>query len=391
MPDKERAEQADKQLARFDRYLLSQFMTLFGFFALVLVLVYWVNRAVVLFDQLIANGQSATVFLEFTALSLPNVIRIVLPVAAFAAVVYVTNRLQSESELVVMQSTGYSPRRLARPVVYFGLIVALFVAVLTNFLVPSSTSRLLAKTLEIKENITARLLTEGTFIHPLDGVTFYIREITPSGELKNIFINDSRSDFRRTTYTATSALIVREVTGPKLVMFNGMAQTANLDTRQLAVTSFRDFVFDLAPLIPDDEVFSRRIEEVSTPELLRPTPALSEETGATRAELLFEGHERLTQALLAVVAPVLGFSVLMLGSFSRFGIWRQIIGAIVALVVIEAIDNALAGQARKSETLWWLAYVAPALGLLSAWGLLVFAGRRRRPRPSFVTSSEVAG
>ena len=34
-----------------------------------------------LFDQLIADGQSAWVFLEFTALTLPNVIRLVLPVA----------------------------------------------------------------------------------------------------------------------------------------------------------------------------------------------------------------------------------------------------------------------------------------------------------------------
>ena len=57
-------------IGRFDKYLLSQLMMLFGFFALVLVLVYWVNRAVVLFDQLIANGQSAAVLLEFSILSL---------------------------------------------------------------------------------------------------------------------------------------------------------------------------------------------------------------------------------------------------------------------------------------------------------------------------------
>ena len=68
-------------MARFDRYMLSQLMVLFGFFALVLVLVYWVNRAVTLFDQLIADGQSAPVFLEFSALSLPNVIAFVLPIA----------------------------------------------------------------------------------------------------------------------------------------------------------------------------------------------------------------------------------------------------------------------------------------------------------------------
>ena len=41
-------------MARFDRYLLSQLMVVFGFFSLVLVMVYWINRAVVLFDRLIA-------------------------------------------------------------------------------------------------------------------------------------------------------------------------------------------------------------------------------------------------------------------------------------------------------------------------------------------------
>ena len=48
-------------MGKFDRYLFSQLMVLFGFFSLVLVMVYWINRAVVLFDQLIANGQSAIV------------------------------------------------------------------------------------------------------------------------------------------------------------------------------------------------------------------------------------------------------------------------------------------------------------------------------------------
>ena len=101
-------------MSKFDRYMLSQLMMLFGFFALVLVSVYWINRAVSLFDQLISDGQSAWVFLEFTALTLPNVIRLVLPVAAFVASVYVTNRLASESELVVMMATGFSPFRAAR-------------------------------------------------------------------------------------------------------------------------------------------------------------------------------------------------------------------------------------------------------------------------------------
>ena len=93
-------------MSRYDRYVLSQYLLFFGFFALILVAVFWINRAVVLFDRLIGDGQSAMVFLEFSALTLPNLIRMVLPMAAFAATVYVTNRLNSESELTVMQATG---------------------------------------------------------------------------------------------------------------------------------------------------------------------------------------------------------------------------------------------------------------------------------------------
>ncbi|MDN3712151.1 LptF/LptG family permease [Paracoccus cavernae] len=83
-------------MARIDRYILSQFLTLFGFFALVLVSVYWINRAVSLFEQLISDGQTAMVVLEFTALTLPLVISVVLPIAAFAASAYGTNRLSSD-------------------------------------------------------------------------------------------------------------------------------------------------------------------------------------------------------------------------------------------------------------------------------------------------------
>ena len=125
------------RVSRFDRYVLSQYLLLFSFFALILVAVFWVNRAVVLFDRLIGDGQTAMVFFEFTALALPNLIRMVLPVAVFASAVWVTNRLQGESELTVLRATGTSPWQMARPALVFGLITGLMMSVLTHFLLPS--------------------------------------------------------------------------------------------------------------------------------------------------------------------------------------------------------------------------------------------------------------
>ena len=358
--------------------MLSQLLMLFGFFALILVSVYWVNRAVLLFDQLIADGQSAWVFLEFTALTLPNVIRLVLPVAAFVAAVYVTNRLAGESELVVMQATGFSPFRLARPVVYFGLIVTAMVAILSHVLVPVSRAQLAERRGEIAENVISRFLTEGTFLHPADGITFYIREVTPVGELQDIFLTDARDPARRTIYTAERALLVKSETGPKLVMFEGMAQTLTLANQSLAVTRFADFAYDLGGLIGEGSLHVPSVEELPTPLLLTADDALAASLRTTRSEMLLEGHERIARPFLALVAALIGFSTLLTGGFSRFGLWRQIGLAVALLVVVQFLANGATSLVAQSPAAWPAIYLPVLAGLGLAAVSLWSAGRVRR-------------
>jgi len=375
-------------LGRFDKYLLAQLLMLFGFFALVLVLVYWVNRAVVLFDQLIANGQSAAVFLEFSVLSLPNVIRIVLPIAAFAGTIYVTNRLTNESELIVVQATGFSPWRLARAVVAFGLVVAVLASVLGHFLVPASLRQLAIRSDEIAQNMTARLLTEGQFIHPADQVTFYIREISPQGELLNIFMSDSRNPDVQVTYTAREALLIRGEDAPTLIMFDGMAQSLDTRDRLLSVTRFESFAFDLSGLVDLAGRGRIRPQELSTGVLLQASEATQALTGASRNTLVSEAHERFGNALNGLVAPLVGFAALLLGGFSRFGIWRQIVGAIGALIFIQMITRVGQDVVQSNANFWPAAYLGPLAGVVLASILLELASRpglfRRLSRASVV-------
>ena len=363
------------RVGKFDKYLLSQLMVLFGFFSLVLVMVYWVNRAVVLFDQLIANGQSAVVFLEFTALSLPNVIRLVMPMAAFAASVYVVNRLSSESELVVVQATGYSPWRLARPVLVFSVVVALLVSVMTHFLVPASLSELRERRAEIASDLTNRLFREGTFLHPANGMTFYIRQITPEGEMLDVFLNDARSESQSTIYSARRALLIRDETGPKLIMFDGTAQTLRASGQRLSVTAFDDFSFDVSSMLDPGGSQRPKPGELSTRELIFPSDELVRQTAGSRADLLQEGHNRFSQASLSLVAALIGFATLLVGGFSRFGLWRQMVGAVVILLVLKSFDNMMADMARSDERFWPLVYASTGLGLIVLWALLWLADR----------------
>ncbi|WP_438956194.1 LPS export ABC transporter permease LptF [Cognatiyoonia sp.] len=362
-------------MARFDGYMLSQLTMLFGFFSLILILVYWINRAVRLFDQLIADGQSAVVFLEFTALSLPGLVRLVLPLAAFAAAVYVTNRMSSESELVVVQSTGYSPWRLAWPVFLFGLLVAILMTLLMHVLVPLSTSRLNDRTAELAENATARLLTEGQFMEPADGITVYIAEITPAGELRNVFLSDLRDPNRQITYTASRAYLVRDATETQLVMIDGLAQTFVASSDQLFATSFEDFTYNIGALLTGTKSDRRQYRELLTTELLAATPDVVAETRQSRAQLIAEAHNRISQSLLGLIGALLGFSALLVGGYSRFGVWRQILFAIFLIVIIKGVETVGLSAARQSEAHWLAVYYANFVGLTIVVGLLWISAR----------------
>jgi lipopolysaccharide export system permease protein len=340
---------------------------LFGFFSLVLVLVYWVNRAVILFDQLIADGQSAGVFLEFTALSLPNVIRLVLPLSGFAATVYVTNRLSTESELTVMQATGHSAFRLARPVVVFGLSVTALMLILTHLLVPSSLERLSDREDEISENITARLLSEGSFLNPSTGITFYIREITPEGELLDIFLADTRDPTAHVTYTASTAFLLRTDNGPQLVMFDGMAQTLSLPAQTLITATFDDSAFDIGALMASATSGKRNVNELTTLELLFPTPALETATNRSADQLIIRGHRRFLESGFSLAAALIGFSTLLTGGFSRFGVWRQILMAIFLLIVLKTVESVILTTVGDNSAAWPLIYTPIVLGLIISW------------------------
>lgn len=360
---------------------------LFGVFALILISVYWINRAVSLFDQLLADGQSARVVLEFTALTLPFVIRVVLPLAGFVAAVQTANRLSAESEMVVMQSSGMSPWRLARPVLVFGLIGALLMGLLGHWLVPASRARLADRQAELAQSITSQFLTEGSFLYPAPGLTLFIRKISDRGELLGMFLSDARKPGSDTIYTAEKALLVRAETGPKLIMISGMSQVVrrgeNGVAPRLSLTRFDDFTYDLADLISPGARDSRDLREFATHKLIADPAGVLALSGESPQTLRIELHERLAQPLQFPVAVLVGWAAMLLGGFSRFGMTRQVLGAVAALIVIQFLDNAVSNLARKSPDLWPLLWVPALFGMaLAAAALTLASARRRRPAPA---------
>lgn len=364
-------------MGQFDRYILTQLIFLFGFFSLVLISVYWIEAAVDLVDSLIEDGQNLSVFLEFTTLALPQIMMLVLPISAFVATLYIFNRMINESELVVMQTAGLSVWRLMRPVLVFGLFLAALVAVLSNILAPAARSQFIDRSTEVQEDLTGRFLRAGEFIHPAPGLTVYIREISELGEFRDLFLQDRSEPGVETTYTATTALLVRSDTGPRLVMFDGMAQSLDRESGRLATVTFADFTYDVGALITEGRARRYDVRELPTAVLIGADAQLAENMGLRLSRMLYEGHDRIARALFTIFPPLIGAACLMLGHFSRFGVWRQILLAVVLVVPLQIIWNASEAIARDDAERWYLAYAQPVAACFVALVLVALAGARR--------------
>lgn len=363
-------------LGQFDRYILRQLVMLFGFFSLVLVSVYWVNQAARLFDTLIADGQNISVFLEFSALTLPWIVQLILPVSAFVATLYIFNRLISDSELVVLQTAGLSALRLLRPVFVFGCLMAILVALLSNFLAPTARAQFVQRQAEVRDDLTGRFLRAGEFIHPAAGLTVYIRELSQLGEFRDLFLQDTSTPGVEVTYTATDALLVRSDSGPRLVMFDGVAQTLDLETGRLATISFNDFTYSVASLMNDGALRRVNVRELPTAILLTADERLATLLDIPLAHMLFEGHDRLAQSLFVIFVPLIGAASLMLGSFSRFGVWKQILIAVALVLPMQMVRNAGESIVRADADAWPMAYTQPALAAFIAAAMVILAMRR---------------
>ncbi len=361
----------------FDRYMLSQLLKLFGFFALVFVAIYWVNRTISLFDTLIAGGQSSLVFLEFTTLTLPTVVINVMPVAAFVATIYGINRLHQDSELIVAQTSGLSPWRMARPVLMFSLIIFLIMSLISHVLQPMTRSILADKSAMIARDLSAKFLKEGEFIHPGRGVTVFVREISENGELLGLLLEDRRATDAVTYYTAEKALLVETEAAPRLIMFAGMAQTLRLQSQNLLTVTFSDFTYNLEALVPDGQR-KKSLRELSTRALFQ---AGEEAESIENSQFLYRAHLRFADPLYAATLPLFVLGGLLLGRYSRFGLWRQILGVVLLALTIQTIGNATKSIALQSAHSWPLLYISPLLSAaLGSAGLIWASLEGRRPK-----------
>jgi lipopolysaccharide export system permease protein len=347
---------------RLDSYILGQLVGALAFFVLVFTGVVWLTQAVRLIDTVIASGQSAVVFLTFSALVMPQVLVIVLPLSGIGAALFAINKLYGESELVVMMAAGLGPLGLLRPVAMFGALIGVAMAGVLFFLVPAAGTALADRTQAIRSDVAQALIVERQFIHPMTGITLFISDTSREGEMAGVFLNDQREFQRPVTYSAEHAILVREGNEARLVMRDGVALTLNERSQQINTVKFDQFVFDLSDLLKEESERTPRPSEYWVLDLLRPSEEMLSRGRYTAGDYVAEGHYKLTLPLLSMIYPMVALVTILAGGYRRSGFGRRVIVAIGVAVILQILTFTTKSQVQSQAAGWPIMYLPILLG-----------------------------
>lgn len=338
--------------------------------------VIWVTQALRELDLVTAKGQTLLVFLVVTGLSLPTLVTVIAPVALFIAVLYALNKLNGDSELIVMSAAGMSPRRLMRPFLTLGLMVAGAVGFLTIYVMPSSFQELRDLVTRIRADFVANIVREGQFNQLDSGITFHFRERGPGGGLLGILMQDKREPARAITYLAERGQATEMNGQSYLVLERGSVIRAQPGNRDPSIIRFERYAVDLAAFTPPEGDLVYKPRERSTTQLLFPDRDegyFKLQKGRFRAEL----HDRLSSWLYPLALALIAFAALGEARTTRQGRGAAIAGAIAAVVVLRIAGFAATSAAVRSQGAVIAVYAVP-LGAIALSLLVIFQGARLR-------------
>ena len=372
-------------LNRLDRYILKIASIATIVLLIGLTSVIWVTQALREIDLLTGKGQTLYIFFTVTMLSLPALIAGIAPVALFMATVYTLNRLNGDSELIVMNAAGIAPRRLTRPFIVLTIATALLVAWMSLVVMPAGFRALRDLITLIRADFVSNIVKEGQFVSLNSGVTFHYRE-RQGDALLGIFMQDRRDPAQPAIYLAERGRTVEAEGNSFLMLEKGTIQREAKNTDTTSLIAFERYALNLSALSGDPtggagegngDTTVYKPRERTTWALLRQDPNepyYQIQSGRFRAEL----HNRLSAPLYPIAFMLMAFAALGEARTTRQGRALAIQSAILLVAAVRIGAYAAWTSSVRSELATAMLYILPLTSIAFSVALIV-NGQRLRP------------
>jgi lipopolysaccharide export system permease protein len=357
-------------MSLFNRYMFRQVSNAFLVILLTLTSVVWLATALKELDLITSQGQGLWLFMQMTALSLPSLVALIAPNALLMAVLYTLDRMNGDSELIVMTAAGTPVWRIGVSLVVLASIVSAAILFANVFLNPACMRALRGLITEVRADLISQVLQPGRFSSAETGLTFHIRDRSPSGELLGLLVHDERDPEQVMSYLAERGRILSNDDGSYLVMFDGYVHRFNAEDKDKAVqiVAFDQNMLDISEFgSKDDGSKELRARERSIGELISPAPddkRASQNYGQLRSEL----HERLTTPLYPMVFVFVAIALMAHARTTRESRWGQILAAFGIALGLRMAGLAAGNLVALSAWAVLLVYAIPVGAILvAAW------------------------
>ncbi|ANP44770.1 LptF/LptG family permease [Candidatus Viadribacter manganicus] len=366
------------------RQALGPLLAILGALAAIAILTQGLNQL----DIIVTNRRAGFAFAWVTILALPQLISLILPMALFIAVVYALNRMHSESEIAVLYGAGVSRQRLARPILQLAVLAAIVHLAINVLIQPWSFEERRKVFYDLRTDIASSLIEEGSFTYPSEDLTLYARSRGGGGELRDLLINDGRTE-PGITYTARAGAIVTIEGAPAIVMRDGQVQRQT-EEGGVDVLDFDRYVLKFDGVFDEPDLFFLKASDRTLFDLIFPDRTAHYDQ-QNIDEFLAEAHGRLSAPLLNIALALIALVGVLMGDFSRRGYGQRIMWASVIALVVRLASLLTQAAAADEPQLNSLQYALP-LGVIVLAGLMlggkITTKKRREMGPSVLARAE---
>lgn len=342
-------------MKKLNVYIFKQILVGFLLTILSLMAIIWLTQSLRFLDFITNNGISITTFIKLTSLLMPRIFTVLSPIAVFATVLFVYNRMLADRELVVMKSAGISPWQNAKATIFFGVLLCALNFFVYNWGIGWSEKRFNELEWQVKNDVSSLMFKAGEFTQLQNGLTVFVGSHEPDGSITNILINDERVPENKSTVSAQKGRLVYNNNKPRIILVKGIRQEINTKKGQFSSISFDRYSVDFGA--PESK--EKRRDSVRTMSLsqLLDAPNNLEIPYKDRSRQFAEGNKRLLSPFYNISYALLGCLGLLIGGFNRRGQAKIVSYSILAMILIQATDLIFFSLVTKSLHLVWLMYL----------------------------------
>ncbi len=237
----------------FSKYVFRQATSAFLLILASLTGIVWIALALRQFNVVTSQGQDSWMLIRMTSLAVPNLMAIIAPFSFLIAALQVLNRLNSDSELIVLSAAGSTVWTVARPLLLLAFLVSIFLAFVSHLAQPWSMRLLRDYMVQVRSDLLTQVIQPGRFSSPEPDLMFHIRDRSTDGELLGLVMHDTRDKALSQSYLAEHGTIVKQDGTAYLVMTTGhIIRRTDADTAP-QIIAFDKYVVDLDRFEPQDD------------------------------------------------------------------------------------------------------------------------------------------